>query len=65
MWDFRKKRQEAEQQRKIEQLLDAQEAFLALYEQPTRPTSLQGELRAVTSFFGDCRRNSMSQDDQK
>ena len=34
MLDFRKKRQTAEQQRRVERVLDAQERFLALYEQP-------------------------------
>lgn len=51
MWDFRKKRQTAEQQRKVERVLEAQEAFLALYEQPARPASLQDELAAVKASF--------------
>lgn len=51
MFYFGKKRREAEQLRKIEQLLDDQKQFLALYEQPTRLTSLQDELRAVRDSF--------------
>ena len=51
MWDFRKKRQTAEQARKVERVLEAQEAFLALYEQPARPASLQDELDAVKASF--------------
>lgn len=47
MWDFRKKQQTAEQARKVERVLEAQEAFLALYEQPASPASLQDELDAV------------------
>lgn len=47
MWDFRRKRQTAEQQRRVEHVLDAQEQFLALYEQPERPASLADELDAV------------------
>lgn len=51
MFYFGKKRREAEQLRKIEQLLDDQKQFLALYEQPTRLTSQQDELRAVRDSF--------------
>lgn len=51
MWDFRKKQQDQEQQRRIERVLEAQEAFLALYEQPSRPVSLQDELAAVKASF--------------
>ena len=47
MWDFRKQRQTAEQQRRVERVLDAQVQFLALYEQPERPASLSDELDAV------------------
>lgn len=53
MLDFWKKRREtaqaAEQQRKIEALLSAQVGFLALYEQPTRPATVQDELDRVKS----------------
>lgn len=41
--------QDAEQQRKIEQLLRTQQEFLALYEQPGRPASLQDELASVSA----------------
>lgn len=51
MFNFGKKRQEAEQQRKIEQLLRTHEEFLALYEQPARPATLQDELAAVKASF--------------
>lgn len=51
MWDFRKKQQDQEQQRRVERVLEAQEAFLALYEQPARPASLQDELDAVKASF--------------
>jgi len=44
---FRKKLLTADQQRRIERVLDAQEQFLALYEQPGRPASLADELDAV------------------
>lgn len=47
MWDFRKKRQTAEQQRKVERVLDAQERFLALYQQLDTPDSQADELAAV------------------
>ena len=49
MFNFGKKRREAEQQRKIEALLSAQGEFLALYEQPTRPATVQDELARVKS----------------
>jgi len=39
--------QDAEQQRNIEQLLRTQKEFLALYEQPARPATLQDELARV------------------
>ena len=51
MFDFGKKRQEAEQQRKIEQLLRTQEEFLVLYEQSARPATLQDELASVKASF--------------
>ncbi|MNR47176.1 hypothetical protein D3C85_1662440 [compost metagenome] len=51
MFNFGKKRREAEQQRKIEQLLRTQEEFLALYEQPARPATLQDELASVKASF--------------
>lgn len=47
MWDFRKKRQTAEQQRRAERVLNAQKHFLALYERPESPASLADELDAV------------------
>lgn len=50
MFDFWKKRREAEQQRKVDQVLRAQEAVLALYE-PVRPATLQDELAAVKASF--------------
>jgi len=50
MFDFRKKRREAEQQRKFDQVLRAQEEILALYE-PTRPATLQDELATVKASF--------------
>ncbi|WP_454869835.1 hypothetical protein [Pseudomonas putida] len=51
MWDSRKQQQTAEQARKVERVLEAREAFLALYEQPARPVSLQDELDAVRASF--------------
>lgn len=51
MWDFWKKQQTAEQARKVERFLEAQEAILALYEQPARPASLADELAAVKASF--------------
>ena len=56
MFDFLKKRREAEQQRKIERVLDAQEAFLALYGTST-PITLQEELNAVAKSFEQGRRD--------
>lgn len=52
MWDFRKKQQNAEQQdeeqrRRVERVLDAQDQFLALYEQVDGPRSQADELAAV------------------
>ncbi|UXL41084.1 hypothetical protein N7D90_24450 (plasmid) [Pseudomonas fragi] len=38
---------DAEQQRKIEQLLRTQKEFLVLYELPARPATLQDELATV------------------
>ncbi|MEQ4340549.1 hypothetical protein ABNM62_19020 [Pseudomonas syringae] len=46
MLNFWKKRREDEQQRKIEHLLNAQEAFLELYE-PDMRTTFQGEMAKV------------------
>lgn len=51
MFDFWKKRREAEQQRKFDQVLRAQEEILALYEQPARPATLQDELAIVQASF--------------
>ena len=51
MWDFRKKRQTAEQQRKVERVLDAQERFLALYQELDKPRSQADELAAVKASF--------------
>jgi hypothetical protein len=56
MFDFLKKRRETEQQRKIKRVLDAQEAFLALYETST-PITLQEELNAVAKSFEQGRRD--------
>ena len=56
MFDFLKKRRKAEQQRKIERVLEAQEAFLALYETST-PVTLQEELNAVAKSFEQGRRD--------
>lgn len=56
MFDSLKKRREAEQQRKIERVLDAQEAFLALYETST-PVTLQEDLKAVAKSFEQGRRD--------
>jgi len=50
MFNFWKKRREAEQQRKFEAVMDAHEAVLALYE-PARPATLQDELAAVKASF--------------
>lgn len=50
MFDFGKKRREAEQQRKFDQLLRAQEDVLALYG-PDRPSTLQDELASVKASF--------------
>lgn len=51
MFDFGKKRREAEQQRKFDQVLQAQEEILALYEQPARTATLQDELAIVQASF--------------
>lgn len=56
MFDFLKKRCKTEQRRKIERVLDAQEAFLALYETSTQVT-LQEELNAVAKSFEQARRD--------
>lgn len=50
MFDFWKKRREAERQRKFDQVLQAQEEVLALYE-PARPLTLQGDLAAAKASF--------------
>jgi hypothetical protein len=50
MFNFGKKRREAEQQRKVDQVLRAQEEVLALYE-PVRPATLQDELASVKASF--------------
>jgi len=54
MWDFLKKRREtqrvAEQQRKINQVLDMQQQILALYERP-EPLSHTDELARVKASF--------------
>ncbi|NWE43568.1 hypothetical protein HX875_29100 [Pseudomonas yamanorum] len=55
MFNFWKKRREAEQQRKVDQVLQAQEEVLALYE-ATRPVTLQDELKAVAASFEQGRR---------
>lgn len=56
MFDFLKKRRGTEQQRKIKRVMDAQEAFLALYETST-PITLQEELNAVAKSFEQERRD--------
>ncbi|MNL89410.1 hypothetical protein D3C87_2197060 [compost metagenome] len=56
MFNFWRKRREAEQQRKFDQVLQAQEAVLALYE-PTRPVTLEDELKAVAASFEQGRRD--------
>jgi hypothetical protein len=50
MFDFWKKRREAEQQRISDMVLQAQEEVLALYE-PARPVTLQTDLAAVKASF--------------
>lgn len=50
MFNFGKKRREAEQQRKFEVVRDLQEAILALQariDEPTRPATVQDELSRV------------------
>lgn len=56
MFNFWKKCREAEQQRKFDQVLQAQEEVLALYE-ATRSVTLQDELKAVTASFEQGRRD--------
>lgn len=51
MWDFRKKRQDQEQQRRVERVLEAQEAFLVLYEQLDKSVSQVAEMDAVKASF--------------
>lgn len=51
MWDFRKKQQEQEQQRKVERVLEAHEAVLALYRELDKPGSQAEELAAVKASF--------------
>lgn len=51
MWDFWKKRQDQEQQRKVERVLEAQEAVLALYRELDKPVSQADELAAVKASF--------------
>lgn len=51
MWDFWKKRQDQEQQRRIERVLEAQETVLALYEQLDKPRSQAAELAALKASF--------------
>ncbi|MFJ2681986.1 hypothetical protein [Pseudomonas sivasensis] len=55
MFDFWKKRREAEQQRKFEAVMDAHEAVLALYE--AKPVTLEDELKAVAASFEQGRRD--------
>ena len=52
MWGFRKKQQcvtqqDAEQQLRVERVLDAQDQFLALYEKLDKPRSQAAEIAAV------------------
>lgn len=47
MWDFLKKRREAEQARKVERVLEAHETVLALYRELDKPISQADELAAV------------------
>lgn len=68
MWDFLKKRREAEQraeqQRKIETVLAMQTEILALYERPAEPLGLADELAAVRARFDQGARGfRVSQDD--
>ncbi|MBA1205362.1 MULTISPECIES: hypothetical protein [Pseudomonas] len=51
MWDFRKKRQTIEQQRKVKRVLDAHETVLALYQQLDKPRSQADELARVKASF--------------
>lgn len=51
MWDFRKKRQDQEQQRRVERVLEAQEVFLVLYEQLDKSVSQAAEMDAVKASF--------------
>lgn len=51
MWDFWKKRREAEQARKVERVLEAHETVLALYAQLDKPRSQADELAAVKASF--------------
>lgn len=51
MWDFGKKRRKAEQTRKVEALLEAQKAFLDLYERVAKPASVVDKLAAVRAGF--------------
>lgn len=56
MFDFWKKRRDAEQQRRFDQVLQAQEAVLALYE-PNRPVTLGDEFKAVAASVEQSRRD--------
>lgn len=51
MWDFRKKRQTAEQQRKVERVLNAQERVMALYRELDKPSCQSAEMDAVRASF--------------
>lgn len=56
MFNFWKKHREAEQQRKFDQVLRAQEEVMALYESATL-ASLADELKAVAASFEKGRRD--------
>lgn len=56
MFDFWKKRRDAELQRKFDRVLRAQEEVLALYESATQ-VSLADELKAVAASFEQGRRD--------
>ncbi|MBA6129871.1 hypothetical protein [Pseudomonas juntendi] len=51
MWDFWKKRREAEQERKVERVLEAHETVLALCRELDKPVTLADELAAVKASF--------------
>lgn len=60
MWNFLKKRRDAEQaaerKRTIDIVLAAQLEFIAMYEQSAAPASLADELASVAASFNQGRR---------